>query len=147
MLFSFIHSCILITCVCLFPAQVTLTGAEGQPDSSQVGRQSLACYRQCIISLPVERHCAQEMIAHSSFVTGRLAVTSCGVGERLRPLLGEIIASAWSRPQRQGAAGSPFKTLLSLFAIGSSAKITFQRFLLCPLNNGAPLELISEGAI
>lgn len=128
------------------PAQVTPTGEEGQSDSSQVGRQSLARYRRCIISRPGETHCAQEMIAHSSFVTGHLAVTSCGAGERPRPLLGEIIASAWSRPQRQGAAGSPFKTLLSLFAIGSSAKITFQRFLPWPLNNGARLELISEGA-
>lgn len=92
----------------LFPAQVTLTGEGGQSDSSQVGRQLLARYRRCIVSLPGETHCAQEMIAHSSFVTGHLAVTSCGAGERLRPLLGEIIASAWSRPQRQGAAGSPF---------------------------------------
>lgn len=145
-MFSCIHSCILITCVCPFPAQETLTGEEGQSDSSQVGLHWLVCYRRCATSLPGGTHCAQEIIAHSSFVAGRLAVTSCGAGERLRPLLGEIIASAWSRPQRQGAAGSPFKTPLSLFAIVPSAKITFQRFLPCPLNNGAPLELISEGA-
>lgn len=64
---------------------------------------------------------------------GLLAVTSCGAAERLRPLLAEIIASAWSRPQRQGAAGSPFKTLLSLFAIGSAAKITVQKVFTLPL--------------
>lgn len=99
-----------------------------------------------LLPVPGETRCAQEIIAHSSFVTGRLAVTSCGAADRLRPLLAEIIASAWSRPQRQGAAGSPFKTLLSLFAIGSFAKITVQGFSPCPLNNGALQELISEGA-
>lgn len=106
--FSCIHSCILIACACPFPAQETLTGEEGQSDSSQVGPHSLACCRRCATSSPGETRRAQEMIAHSSFVAGRLAVTSCGAGERLRPLLGEIIASAWSRRAEAGSWRQPF---------------------------------------
>lgn len=60
-----------------------------------------------------------------------IAATSCGAGGAAAAAVSRDywLSVESAEPQRQQrATGSPFKTLLSLFAIGSSVQITSQRF-------------------